>query len=366
MKQEETTLDFNKTGITLDDIDFGDVEVVDTPITTEEVKEEVSVEASEDVEVKEEVNLEDIDFEDTDEELVSDKPKRITKDIRIDAVKAILKKKLDRYEIDVDVNLDEMDEEQLAEFEEQLDEAVLSTKWDSFKSSSKTLDKLMSYIENGGDPSKIINLFQEQQEISKIDITTPEGQAKLIKNYYTEVLGWSPEKVENKVERLSASGLLQDEVQDVKEAYDNHYEELQAKKIKEQEAKAQKEQQILQQKRQMFEQTLSDLKLPKKLQDEYKAVAFGQGVLKGTDEKINILDYKILQMQSNPEMFLKLVQFVTDPQGYDNIVSQNKKNAEVVKETKKGFFTEKQQKQSDNVAVQQKNETKRKYNFQFN
>lgn len=363
--EQVKNLDFtNNGGVTLEDIDFGEAEIVEptvvVPLVTEEEEGNEPV-----VETKEDVKLEDLDFEGDEPEQVDDKPKRITKDLRVEAVKAVLKKKLDRYDIEADVDLDSMDEETLAEFEEQLDQAVLETKWNGIKGQSKNLEKLLSFIENGGDPQKILSLFQEQQEVAKLDLTASEGQAKLVKSYYTDVLGWSPEKVENRVERLLANGQLEDEVKDVKDAYDQHFEESQNKKIQAQEEKALREQQLQQQKRLMFEKTLADSKIPKRLQDEYKTVAFGKGVLKGTEEKIDILDYKILQMQANPELFLKLVQFVTDPASYDQVVLQNQKNATVVRETKKGFQFEKGEKQSDNVAVQ-RTESKKKFEFQFN
>lgn len=366
---EENKLDFTNNGqLTLDDLDFGTPEIVEptTPEVVAPVIDDTVTPAAEEVKDAEAPTLDDLNFDGEEgEEVEEPKQKRLTKDLKLEAVKAVLKKKLERYEIEADADIDTMDEEALADFEEQLDQAVLDTKWNSIKGSDKNLDKLLSYIENGGDPTKIVGLFQEQKELAKIDITTEEGQAKLIKSYYKDVLGWSEEKVNNKVDRLAAAGQLNDEVQDVKDAYDTHFEEEQERQLKIQEEKAQREQNILEQKRLMFEKTLTDSRIPKKLQDEYKQVAFGKGILKGSSEKIDILDYKILQLQNKPETFLKLVQFVSDPDAYDALVMTAKQNAIVTKETKKGFQFQKNDKQTDNVSLKNKENGKTQYSFKF-
>lgn len=316
--------------------------------------------------------FEDLDFGDiTDDNKDTEKdPEKtqeapeITQDYTLTAIRAVLKQKMDRYGIDAeDADISKMTEEELVDFEENLDQAILENKWNNLKTVDKNVDKLVTFLENGGDPKDMISLFKEQDTLAKIDISTEDGQERMIRSYYSNILGWDSEKTNKKLERLAASGMLQEEAQDVEEAYNEHFEKKQEEITQAQQNKIKLQQQKEQQRKMIFEQSLNTSKIPKKLADEFRQTAFGKGVIKGTNEEITILDYKIKQMQTNPEMFLKLVQFATDPTAYDNLILQTKKNEEVTVGLKKQFQVPTTAKPIENTQVKEPGKKTFKFNL---
>jgi hypothetical protein len=55
---------------------------------------------------------------------------------------------------------------------------------------------IIDFVKNGGNPDEIIDLFKEQKQVESISIENADGQKDIIKHYYSEVLGWKPEKIE--------------------------------------------------------------------------------------------------------------------------------------------------------------------------
>lgn len=384
---EENTLDLNKNGgLTLEDVDFGEVEIVEDVVTPpatppEPPKKEETPKKEEPEEKKTEpepepVKLDDLEFEDEEEESEEDeekkKPGRPKKEdavyTKLDAVRAVLKNKMDRYNIDSsEHNLEEMSEDDLAEFEETLEEAILESKWNNIKGQDQNLEKLLSYIESGGNPADITKLFQEQQEIRKIDISDESGQTQLVKSYYKDVLGWDAEKVANKIDRLKTSGSLEEEAGDVQVEYDKHFEKEQARKIEIQKQKDAAVQYQREQEISMFDKSLSEASIPKKQQEALKTLAFGEGVIKSTGEKMRVFDHRIKQIQSNPEMYLKLVQFMADPDGYEKAIIQGATNDKVTKGMKKGFQMAKSApKPAAESTVAKPSKEKKTIKFNFN
>lgn len=371
------TLDVSKgKSLSIDDLVFEDTEVITSePAASlppvESAKPEETTPGTEPVEVKViPPTFDELEFEESEADANSEpavegqKPvgKKEGRDLTVDAIKALLTQRMERYGIEAeDANIADMTEEELVAFEESLDEAILESRWNNVKTVDKNVEKLVSYIESGGDPKDIVALFKEQESLGKIDISTEDGQAKMVKDYYTKILGWDDEKSNRKLERLAATGTLEEEAQDVEESYNEHFEKKQQELLADQENRKNILIQRERQKKAIFEHSLESFKVPKKLADEYKQTAFGKGIIKGTNEEISILDYKIMQMQTNPEMFLKLVQFATDPKGYDAMIAQGKKNEDVVVGMKKGFQVPTSSKTSENVPV--KSQTKQKFKF---
>lgn len=336
----ENTLDLDKPkGLQFADLVFEDTEIIpgaELPKIPESVTEKIETPTA--VKVPK-PTLDQLEFEDEDPKAPeSGAAPVVAVDSRIEAIKSILLQRMERYGVEAeDVNIEEMTEEDLVNFEEQLDSAIIDSRWNSLKSVDKNVGKLLDFLENEGDPKDMVALFKEQSALSKIDISTEVGQQQMIKSYYKNILGWDEDKADKKIERLAASGSLSEEAIDIEEAYNDHYEKKQAEVAKVQQEKVTAARQREYQKKSVFESSLVTNRVPKRLADEYKQTAFGKGIIKGTNEEISILDYKIMQMQTNPDMFLKLVQFATDPVGYDAMILQAKKNIEVTENMKKGF-----------------------------
>lgn len=253
-------------------------------------------------------------------------------------VRSVLLKKMERYEIDTEeYDIANMTEEELVEFEESLDSHILSLKYDSIKRADPNLQKVLDFIENGGDPRAITKLFKEQESIMNIDASTEEGKIKKISSYYKDVLGWSEDKVAKKLDRLKMSELIDDEYEDIEGEYDRYFEERQEELLEIQRREAQVKKQREEARRSAFSEKLAELKIPNAKKAELLNTAFNQGIIKGTDQKISILDYKIAQMQADPEKFLRLVQFVNDPESYNQMILKEKENKIVEQGMAKGF-----------------------------
>jgi hypothetical protein len=175
--------------------------------------------------------------------------------------------------------------------------------------------------------------------IDNIDITDAEGQTALIKSYLKNVKSLSEAEVTKRVDRLEAAGLLEEEAKDIQVEYNAHNETKVANELERQKAEALKIEQNENKKRIIFDKALKDNAVPLKLQNDLKKVAFAEGLLPD-GSKIKIMDYKIMEMQTNPESFYKLSLFLADPGAYDAMIMQNTKNKEVTAEMKKGFNVE--------------------------
>lgn len=356
----ENVLDLTNDGsLSLTDLDFDGVEEVQiqaaSPIITPAVEETSSVTNETPLAPVEipEIKLEDLEFEAAEGNEGSGAADNTSSSgyTKLDAVRAVLEAKFDRYEVSRDsLDLASMSEEELVDLEEQLDEAILDHKWGRIKQSDKNLDKLLTYIENGGDPTKISGLFHEQKEIEALDVSTASGQEALIKKYYKDVLGWDEEKVKNKLTRLQNLGGLEEEASDVKVEYDKHLEAKQGEALKKLEQRNIQQQYIKEQREAAFNKALQDNKIPKARQQALRDLAFNQGVIKGTGEKIDLIDHKILQVQAdpNPMVYLELVEYLDSPEAFKAKIIKEAANVQTTASMSKEFKFNK----SQNKAVE--------------
>jgi hypothetical protein len=388
MPEEAVTLDFENSGrMTLDDISFGPpetieeqkpVEVVEPQAPAPEKKTEVApaapVEKEEEQQELEEQKptLDDLTFGELEEEEEDDnapagekKEKVIDSDLKLAAIRAVINKKLERNNLEAEVDINDLTEEQLVDFEEEVDNTILEAKYSKVKAVDPRVETILNYLEDGGDPKKITSLFQQREVVDAIDISTKEGQASLIKSYYKNIKNLSEEEATKRLDKVTAADLLEEEAKDIKVEYDTYNDAKVAEELEKQKKEAVVRQQNETKKKIIFDKALKDNNVPMKLQDELKKVAFQEGILP-SGEKIKIMDYKILQMQSEPESFYKLSMFLADPAGYEQMILQNAKNVSVTKEMKKGFNVETKIKsgvEKTQTVDSTKEKTKVKFNF---
>lgn len=355
----ETKFNFNSD---LSDVSFENPDVIEEEYQeeNEEENEEQNEEENEELKEKSKVSKKKkespVSFEESEEEKDTQKVETL------DAVRAILTNKLERLNLELEKDLNELTEEELVNLEEQIDEYKINQeidkRWNTLKSSNKQLDKILSYLENDGDPTEIVHLFAEQKQVEKIDTSTEQGKVELLKTYYTNVMGWDEYKVDNKIERLANSGMLEDEVNDIQPEYDKYFEKKQDEIIAQKEE--QKKQKIKQKQKEIneFESLLSNKPLGEPLKKTLRDVAFNN--VKVDDKIIPFFDYRIQQFKENPETFYKLVTFLANPLKYDEMVLQEKSNKITTNEMKKGF-----QFKRENPKEQTVQETKQKIKFKF-
>lgn len=359
-KEKEFALNFDEDSFI--DLDFGieeevvedvvDVKTPAKPVVQEESKEEEEIEEGLDVELEEPLEIEE------EETSLFQK---------VDAVRAVISNKIEKYGLSSEgIDIDNLSEEDLVDLDEQINETIIQQRveesWNSLKSQDKSLSKMLQYIERNGDVKEIAKLFQEQKEVEQIDVETSTGQEAVIKEYYTKVLGWDEDKVSNKLERLKTTETLEEEAKDVKVEFDKYFDKVQDQKIKEQEFKQKKQEEILKQRFTDFTETLKTVPVDDKVKNILARVAFDEGVIKDTGEKVKVLDYKIDKLKSNPESFLKLVQFIADPESYDAFILQNKENKKTTEQLKKQFNFNVKSKSTDNVKIK---DTTKKQTFKL-
>jgi hypothetical protein len=178
---------------------------------------------------------------------------------------------------------------------------------------------ILSHLKNGGNPDDIIDIFKEQKQIEAIDTASEEGKLELIHRYYSDVIGWKPEKVKKHIQNLVTNPEdLTEEVGDIAEKYNEYYNqqlaevEVQQKAIEAAEAR----------KQQMFTQTISqhisqreDLTDREKKSLERSILDFRHDLKDG--RKVNDFYVAFAQMQQDPQQYIDLVQFVTNREAYD-------------------------------------------------
>lgn len=364
----ENTNTLNKVN-NLEDLDFGE------PIIVDKLEQNVSPKIddidenknNDDPVIVPPKTLDELEFDitPTEEPKSEDKDQKVesVKIDHLDAVRAVISNKMAKFNMTAEgVDITELNEEELAEFNDSLDDYILEEKWKNVKGQNKNVEKLLTFLENKGNPEELISLFKEQQNLSKIDITTEEGQVKMLSAYYTEVLKLDPSKINNRIEKLSTSGLLAEEAADIEETYNSYIENKQTEIIEKQQAKAQLIAQQEQRRQLAFEEHLDKAEIPANKKNELRSLAFGTGRIKGSDEDIKLVDYQILKLQSNPETYIKFLQFIADPNSYDESVRQIKKNEKVTTEMKKGFSIP----QKTNPGTVVNTQTSKKPLFTFN
>lgn len=332
MEDQDPIIDLNKTGgLTLDDLDFGEEvkigtqkEVVVEPLVKEPTIEDIKIEP-----IKNEVIFDD------DKTIVEDK--KSAKDLRIQGIRAGAKYLAEHvgYEATED-EIDALDENGVADFYDNLFEAVTEYKWNSVKQVDETINKLLTYIELGKDPKEIATIIQESNDVASIDTTTDTGKIKYVRAYYKDVLGWDSDRVQKKIDRISKiEEGLKEEVEEIQPEFQKHFEQKQNKLIEQAERSKAQEKILLEKKQNNFFETLKEEKFSQKDATAYYKVAFEKTNYQG--QTMDILDAKILDMQKNPKTFLKLVQFITDPNRYDEIVSSKKDSKKVTTEMENKF-----------------------------
>ena len=369
-------IDLTKTaGLTTNDIDWGNpVEVQETVQPTLEpvvvpLVETTEKTGEEKTEIKEVVlpTIDKVTFDDSEIEETVEEAKVDTKSLQEEAIRAILRKKIEKYNFDVaEEDLSKLTGEDLVDFQEQLDEAIIEAKYTEVKTSDPIIEQLLTLRENGGDVGDLLAVIQEQQSVNSIDTSTEAGKLKVIEKYYKEVTKWSEDKVQRKIDQITNTGGVEDEFDLVNDTYQEHFQKKQEEVVKQAEEQNYRQQQLLVQKQLAFEKELNTLKIAPKKREELLQTAFGKGTIKGTGEKIDILDYKILQMQANPQAMIKLAMFINNPEEYDQMILQNVTNKKTTESLKKEFqFNETKVKTPDNTVVKP-TESKKKIQFNFN
>lgn len=186
---------------------------------------------------------------------------------------------------------------------------------------------IIGHIKNGGNPDEIIDLFKEQKSVDRIDTSTEEGKQTKIEKYYSEVLGWKPQKVEKLVKRLIADGDIDTEFEDVEEQYNEYYN----KKLQEVEEQRLAVEIENKRKQEVFVSNIREAldEDPALTAREKQIIASSILDFKhslGNGQKVNDFYVKFAEMQADPKKYIKLVRFVMDGENYEKQIQVQEKS----------------------------------------
>lgn len=185
---------------------------------------------------------------------------------------------------------------------------------------------IIDFVKNGGNPDEIIDLFKEQKQIDSINIEDISGQKEMIKHYYTEVMGWKPEKTEKFISNLVLSNELEAEAEEAKESMTLYYQKEAQRLNQDREAAAARQKEA----EEAFETNIrsaikarKDLTPTEKKLVEDQLLRYDQRLPNG--KMVNKFYVNFAKMQTNPEDYIELVMFVNDKQKFVQKVASKEK-----------------------------------------
>jgi hypothetical protein len=206
------------------------------------------------------------------------------------------------------------------QFQTKVDELVEEV----FDSTGEYGKAIISHIREGGNPDEIIDIFKEQKQITTIDTSTDEGKLEIVGKYYTEILGWKPDRVAKHLKRIVEDKDLEVESSEIEDKYKEYYsEQLEAIETQRQQAKAR---QIENQKQfqTSINTTLTELNYSEK---DKKKITSALLEAKKLPNGVVTTDFniKFSELQKDPKKLIKLVDFVLDE---ENFINKIKKTAD--------------------------------------
>jgi hypothetical protein len=189
--------------------------------------------------------------------------------------------------------------------------------------------QLVEFEANNGDPRQILSIFEQERDISAIDIETTEGCEEIIREYYTRA-GKSKTWTDKQINFLKEEGdeALRNEATENKTLLlDSVKEELEATQAAQKEYENRRkiaEQQF----NQSMKKFIHSDNLPDREKKELEKFYFEY---KNTPEGVNN-DFraKFLEIQQDPKKYYKFVKFVKD---FDKFENENVTANEVKKAT---------------------------------
>lgn len=217
--------------------------------------------------------------------------------------------------------------------------AVTQANWAAEKMFGELVDQsgqygkaIIEHIKNGGDPNEIIDIFKEAKRIESLDISTEDGQQRIIKDYYKNVLGWSDTKVNKFINTTIDNKGLKEEAEEVKGLLEDEF-----KAQLEETEKTQKEY-LEQQKQAQIQWTGSITKAlegrediaPKDRKEILNSLTqYNQKLPDG--RVVNQFTVDFMKMQADPAKYVDLVLFVKNPDKYLEKIGTKKAKEEAKK-----------------------------------
>lgn len=201
--------------------------------------------------------------------------------------------------------------------EKQLDHAAEERYISRKKATGEYGEAIIDYIENGGDPDQVIDLFKEQKAIQEFDTSTDEGKKDLVIKWYKEVHGWKSERIQKEINNLLAEeGALEAEAQDIKAKYKAQYD-LQLEELRQTSEEDKRARTLA---KREFEKDITKVIDSNTEFDDKRKKFIKDSIFKTrktTDGGVvNDAYIKFLEYQSDPEKYVRLIDFILDEEGF--------------------------------------------------
>lgn len=221
----------------------------------------------------------------------------------------------------------DVDEETYAKLVAQQDSLRVNNMFEELVDSTGPFGKaIIDYVKNGGSPDEIIDLFKEQKQVESIPLDSVDGQKEMVKHYYSEVLGWKPEKIEKYMSNLVLSNELENESKEVKELFGTYYKKEADRLSKEQNDYVAKQQEAEAAFESNIKTTIKERKdltpAERKTVEDY-LLNYDQRLPNGN--LVNKFYVNFAKMQANPQDYVDLVMFVMDKQKFMTKVATQEK-----------------------------------------
>jgi len=224
-----------------------------------------------------------------------------------------------------EMQLDDKGFEELmtAQFQHKVNQEI-----EGYKSQNDILKTIMDYVEEGGNPDLVLDLFKERQAVQQINTSTLDGKKELIKQYYQDVLDYPASEIARRMKKLDIEGEseVDAEFAIAEQKYTSYFKQKEGALLEEQkQAKLQEERQ----RKAKLDSTVDILKTLGYQERTAKAFSDKLYTYKYKTKDGDLLtefDVKLLELQRDPKKYIDLAEFVLDPKAYIQRQTQKAKN----------------------------------------
>lgn len=212
----------------------------------------------------------------------------------------------------------QFDDDSFAEMLETQLEAMADERYDGRKKSAGEYgEAILDYLEKGGDPDQMIDLFKERRAIQDFDIADDESQKDLVVKWYKEVHGWKTDKIKGYVDMLlSKDDGLKNEAEEIKERYEDYYK-TQLRDLQAQQDKYEQDQKLIQK---QFETNISKVIDTNENFDDSRKRLIKESLFRfrklPDGSPVNDLYIKFAEWQKDPAKYVEFAEFIVDHDAY--------------------------------------------------
>jgi hypothetical protein len=276
-------------------------------------------------EVSKEVEIDNAFIEEEFDEIKKDSPKRDSDD----SEELFFKAKVEHL-IEKGIFFDFEGREDFEYTEENfLKLSELQADWKANEKYNQKVDSLgdykviVEYLEEGGNPDDIIEIFKESKELNQINTTNSQGKIEYLKRYYVDELGWTDNLFQKTVKGWESADMLDEQFEETKYLMEGILQKrIEDKKIQQQEYNAQQEQ-LKRNFQNSIETVLGEEEdLSGQDKKQIREALFNYNVPLGDGRIVNRFTAEFMKIQSNPKEYLDLIKHVLFKEKVEKIKEQ--------------------------------------------